>query len=37
MSENQETNRANTSDWIWWSVLVLSCAISFGMTMFAPT
>ncbi|MBC8107251.1 MAG: hypothetical protein H7Z14_11725 [Anaerolineae bacterium] len=26
-----------TAEWIWWGVLVVSCLIGFGMTIFAPT
>jgi hypothetical protein len=37
MSETGQTDRSRRTDWIWWSVLIVSCVVGFGLTMFAPT
>ena len=36
MSESESTNRSSSNDWIWWSLLVVSCVVGFGLTIFAP-
>ena len=33
----EPTREVSTTDWIWWTVLVVSCVVGFGMTIFAPT